>query len=202
MLPRPDDVVQLIAGALGVSHLPVTDQLVILGQLVGLDAELEQADGRVDLLLDRALEAEVTDEGDADAPVVVVVRVRPGHVPAPAHVDVAVAAHEEVVAHVDPALGLDVERLDDPDVQQALGLVVAGLGGRVADYGVGGRLDLESAGRVRGGLGAPLRARYQPDVPGLLRELVGHWTCVGVWFSYGGIKESLTNSWLELRCCW
>ena len=160
MLPGPDDIEELVTGALGVRDLTLPDELVILAQLVLLHAELQQLHRRGDLLLGRALVAEVTDEGDADATVVVIVRVGAGHVPAAALVDVAVAAHQEVVAHVDPALGLDVERLYDAHVQLALGLIVAGLRRCVADDGVGGRLDLQPTRRVRRLLGAPVGSRH------------------------------------------
>jgi hypothetical protein len=160
VFPGLDDVVQLVTGTLGVGDLPLADELVVLGELIVLEPLLEESDRDGDLLLGRTLVAEVPDEGDADAPVIVIVRVRARRVPSPALVRVPVAPDEEIIADVDPALGLDVERLDHAHVQDALGFVVAGLRRRVADYRVSRRLHFQLAGRIGGWLSSPIGSRY------------------------------------------
>lgn len=133
MFPGPDDFIKFVPRTLGVRDLSLTNKLIILGQFSVLDSKFEQFNSSGYLFLDRTLVAEIANEGDADAPIVVVMSVSTGHVPASAVVDVAISSNEEVVTDIDPALGLDVERLNDTHAEYALGFVVAGLGACVAD---------------------------------------------------------------------
>lgn len=174
MFPLSDDVVKLVPGTLGMDDLSLTYELVVLGELALLHTQLQELQGRVDLLEGGILVDKVPDEGYADAAVVVVVGMGSGVVPAATLVHVTVAAHQEVVADVEPALGLDVEGLDSPDVVLALGLYVAGLGRRVTYDGVTRWLDLQTTRAVGGAQGVPFRARYDVDVLGRLGEVAGH----------------------------
>lgn len=97
MLPLAHDVVQLVSGALGVHHLSLPYELVVLGELALLDPELQELHGRVYLLQGGALVNKVTHEGYTYTSIVVVVGVGTGEVPTAALVHVTVAAYLEKV---------------------------------------------------------------------------------------------------------
>lgn len=158
MLPGPDDVVELLARALSLDALPVPEQLV-----PGVDPSMfyapgDELPGRVQLSLGREVVVEGAYKAQPDAPVVVVEGVGTLDAPAPALVDEAVAADQEVVGDVVPALGLDVEGLGHPDVEHALGLGEAVDRGRVADYHVHRWQDCQPGGRLVRRLSAPLHS--------------------------------------------
>lgn len=162
MGPGLDDGVKRFPGALGLDALPVPQQLVIPADLARLDAQLYELLGRVDLRVGRLLLVESADERDADAAVVVVVRVGSLDVPAAALVHEAVAPDEEAEAYVVPALRLYVERLGQPHQQYALGLGVAEARRRVAYYHVHGRPYLQWLGRQVRRLRAPFYPLNDP----------------------------------------
>lgn len=134
MIPVPDDTVQQFTRALNLHALSLYQQSVISTDLAIINTMLNELFGSVDLGIGRLHAVESPNERYANALIVIFASLSPIDAPASALVDQTVTTDEEVVSDVVPAAALDVPVLDDSGDLDALGIRVAGHGGRTTDY--------------------------------------------------------------------
>lgn len=111
MWPFSDFIKQNVAGTERSDELAMAVELVVLCELALRYAQFQQVLAGLELALRGKDVIEGAYEGDAHAVQVVALGVRTNAVPTSPFVGCAVPAHQEVVADVRPAAGLNVVRL-------------------------------------------------------------------------------------------
>lgn len=107
--PRLYNIVQCVAWAESSRDLSMSQKCIITPDFSHLDTQLDELFGRQKLAFRRWYVIEGTDEGNPDAPIVVTVGMCPHTVPATSHVNVTIAANQEIVTNVRPVLGFGVK---------------------------------------------------------------------------------------------